>query len=97
MLEEMGKVSMEVDGRTYYHKPIHVLRPKNLESMTISLKDATAQKRYFELGLADAEGVRRQVVQVSLGSTSVTGRRRMPRRVHRRMSNPLDSQIKCST
>jgi hypothetical protein len=23
--------------------------------MTISLKDATAQKRYFELGLADAE------------------------------------------
>jgi len=48
---------MEVDGRTYYHKPIHVLRPKNLESMTISLKDATAQKRYFELGLADAEKV----------------------------------------
>jgi hypothetical protein len=25
--------------------------------MTISLKDATAQKRYFELGLADAEKV----------------------------------------
>ena len=55
MLEGMGKVSIEVDGRIYYRKPIHVLRPKNLESMTISLKDATAQKRYFELGLADAE------------------------------------------
>ena len=55
MMEEMGRVSIEVDGRIYYRKPIHVLRPKNLESMTISLKDATAQKRYFELGLADAE------------------------------------------
>ena len=55
MLEGMGKVSIEVDGRIYYRKPIHVLRPKNLESMTISLKDATAQKRYFELGLADTE------------------------------------------
>jgi predicted acylesterase/phospholipase RssA len=55
MLERMRKSSVEVDGRTYYRKPIHVLRPKNLESMTISLKDATAQKRYFELGLADAE------------------------------------------
>jgi predicted acylesterase/phospholipase RssA len=55
MLERMRRSSVEIDGRTYYRKPIHVLRPKNLESMTISLKDATAQKRYFELGLADAE------------------------------------------
>jgi predicted acylesterase/phospholipase RssA len=55
MLEKMDKSSVEIDGRTYWRKPIHVLRPKNLESMTISLKDATAQKRYFELGLADAE------------------------------------------
>lgn len=55
MLEQMGKSSVEIDGRTYWRKPIRVLRPKNLESMTISLKDATAQKRYFELGLADAE------------------------------------------
>jgi len=30
------------------------LRPKDLESMTISLKDSTAQKRYFELGLQEA-------------------------------------------
>ena len=55
MLEKMGRSSVEIDGRTYFRKPIHMLRPKNLESMTISLKDATAQKRYFELGLADAE------------------------------------------
>lgn len=50
MLEAMGKTSIELDGRTYYRKPIHVLKPKNLESMTISLKDSTIQKHYFELG-----------------------------------------------
>lgn len=54
LLERMNKSSVEIGGRTYYRKPVHVLRPKNLESMTISLKDATAQKRYFELGLQDA-------------------------------------------
>lgn len=53
MLAAMGKDSVEIDGRTYYRKPIHVLRPANLESMTISFKDATAQKRYFELGQRD--------------------------------------------
>ena len=50
MLEEFGKKSIEIDGKTYYHKPIHVLKPRNLESMTISLKDSTIQKQYFELG-----------------------------------------------
>jgi predicted acylesterase/phospholipase RssA len=50
MLEAVGKTSMDLDGKTYYRKPIHVLRPKNLESMTISLKDSTIQKQYFELG-----------------------------------------------
>lgn len=54
MLEAAGKESMELDGRTYYRKPLHVLRPKNLEAMTISLKDSTAQKSYFELGQAEA-------------------------------------------
>ncbi len=54
MLEAMGKDSIELDGRTWTRKKVHVLRPKNLESMTISLKDATAQKRYFELGLEQA-------------------------------------------
>jgi predicted acylesterase/phospholipase RssA len=57
MLEVLGKPSLEIDGRTWYHKPLHILRPRNLESMTISLKDATAQKRYFELGLTEAEKV----------------------------------------
>jgi len=50
LLEEMGKTSIELDGKPFYRKPIHVLRPKNLESMTISLKDSTIQKQYFELG-----------------------------------------------
>lgn len=50
MLEAVGKTSIEIDGRTYYHKPIHILKPKNLESMTISMKDSAIQKEYFELG-----------------------------------------------
>lgn len=54
MLAAMQKTSVEIDGRTWFRKKVHVLRPKNLESMTISLKDATAQKRYFELGLVEA-------------------------------------------
>jgi len=53
MLEEIGKTSLELDGKTYYRKPLHVLSPKNLESMTISLKDSTIQKKYFELGRDD--------------------------------------------
>jgi predicted acylesterase/phospholipase RssA len=54
LLAAMGKDEVSLDGRTYTRKPIHVLRPQNLEAMTISLKDATAQKRYFELGQAEA-------------------------------------------
>ncbi|MFO1153501.1 MAG: patatin-like phospholipase family protein [Rhodospirillales bacterium] len=54
LLAAVGKDEVTLDGRTYRRKPIHVLRPKNLESMTISLKDATAQKRYFELGKEQA-------------------------------------------
>ena len=50
MLKAMGTTSAEIGGRRYYAKPLHVLRPKGLESMTISLKDSSAQKRYFELG-----------------------------------------------
>jgi predicted acylesterase/phospholipase RssA len=49
-LEEMGKTSLELDGKTFFHKPLHILRPENLESMTISLKDSAIQKQYFELG-----------------------------------------------
>lgn len=54
MLSAMGKRSAEIDGRHYFAKPLHILRPKDLESMTISLKDSTAQKRYFELGQREA-------------------------------------------
>lgn len=54
MLAAMGKSSAEINGKRYYAKPLHVLRPSDLESMTISLKDSTAQKRYFELGLQEA-------------------------------------------
>lgn len=57
LLEAAGKESLTVAVRTFYRKPIHILRPKNLESMTISLKDATAQKRYFEQGLAEVEAL----------------------------------------
>lgn len=57
MLEAMGKDHLQIEGRTWWRKKIHVLRPNNLESMTISLKDATAQKRYFELGLEQGEAL----------------------------------------
>jgi predicted acylesterase/phospholipase RssA len=57
MLEEAGRESMTIDGRTYYRKPLHILRPKDLESMTISLKDRTIQKNYFELGQKDAQSL----------------------------------------
>lgn len=57
MLEKMGEKQVTIGGRTYFRKPLRVLRPKNLESMTVSLKDATAQKRYFELGLREADAL----------------------------------------
>jgi predicted acylesterase/phospholipase RssA len=57
MLEQMGKDKAEIGGRTYYRKPLHILRPKDLESMTVSLKDRSIQKGYFELGQKEAEGL----------------------------------------
>lgn len=54
-LEKIGQDSIDIHGRTYYRKPIHILKPKNLESMTISLKDRAAQKEYFELGQNEAQ------------------------------------------
>ena len=57
LLAAFGKDSVEIEDRTYYRKPLHILRPKNLESMTISLKDSTAQKKYFELGQKEAESL----------------------------------------
>jgi len=57
MLAAMGKTSAEIAGRRYYAKPLHILRPRDLESMTISFKDRSAQKRYFELGQQEAEAL----------------------------------------
>ncbi|MGC1951569.1 MAG: patatin-like phospholipase family protein [Gammaproteobacteria bacterium] len=50
LLEATGRDAVAIEGKTYYRKPVHVLRPENLQSMTISLKDSTAQKDYFHLG-----------------------------------------------
>jgi predicted acylesterase/phospholipase RssA len=50
LLETLGSSSIEIAGKTYYRKPLHILKPQNLESMTVSLKDVTAQKEYFERG-----------------------------------------------
>jgi predicted acylesterase/phospholipase RssA len=55
LLEALERPSIEVAGKFYHHKPLHILRPKNLESMTVSLKDARAQKQYFELGQSEIE------------------------------------------
>jgi predicted acylesterase/phospholipase RssA len=55
LLEALDRPSIDVAGKTYYRKPLHVLRPKNLESMTVSLKDVTAQKEYFKLGQEETE------------------------------------------
>ncbi len=54
MLKALGANSAEIAGKRYYAKPLHVLRPRDLESMSISLKDSSAQKRYFELGQEEA-------------------------------------------
>jgi predicted acylesterase/phospholipase RssA len=55
LLETLDKPSIEVAGKSYFRKPLHILKPKNLESMTVSLKDVTAQKAYFKLGQEETE------------------------------------------
>ena len=50
LLETFQRESIDIDGKTYYRKPLHVLKPRNLESMTISLEHITIQKDYFALG-----------------------------------------------
>jgi hypothetical protein len=55
LLEALDRPSVDVAGKTYYRKPLHILRPKNLESMTVSLSDVTAQKDYFKLGQKETE------------------------------------------
>ena len=55
LLETLNQPSIEVAGKTYHRKPLHILKPKNLESMTVSLKHVTAQKEYFKLGQQETE------------------------------------------
>jgi predicted acylesterase/phospholipase RssA len=55
LLETNGESSMDIGGKTYYHKPLHILTPKNLESMTISTRDMTAQRDYFKRGQKEVE------------------------------------------
>lgn len=55
LLETLEQPSIEVAGKTYHRKPLHILKPKNLESMTVSLKHVTAQKEYFKLGQEETE------------------------------------------
>ena len=55
LLETLDQPSIEVAGKTYHSKPLHILKPKNLESMTVSLKHVTAQKEYFKLGQQETE------------------------------------------
>ena len=62
MLASMGKESIEIEGKTYYNKPLHVLKPKNLESMTIALKDSTIQKKYYELGSQEMSALQGNVL-----------------------------------
>jgi hypothetical protein len=55
MLEATRRSSMEIDGREYRYKPLHVLKPANLKSMTIALADSSLQKKYFELGQMEVQ------------------------------------------
>lgn len=50
LLQAVNRSSIKLDGKTFFYKPLHILKPKNLESMTISLKHSRIQKEYFELG-----------------------------------------------
>jgi hypothetical protein len=66
LLETLDRPSIEVAGKTYHYKPLHILRPRNLESMTVSLKDVRAQKEYFQLGQEETK----QLFESMSGKTS---------------------------
>lgn len=57
LLETLEKPSLEINGKTYYHKPLHILAPENLESMTISSRDMRAQKEYYAQGQTEIEAL----------------------------------------
>ena len=55
LLKAVDRTSIDIEGKTLFYKPLNILKPKNLESMTISLKHSTIQKEYFELGQREVE------------------------------------------
>jgi len=57
LIQAAGHTSLEIDGTTYHYKPIRVLKPCNLKSMTISLGDSHLQKDYFELGQREVQAL----------------------------------------
>ena len=62
MIQAAGLTTLEIDGTVYRYKPLHVLRPHNLKSMTIALRDSSLQKKYFELGQREIEGLFQDVL-----------------------------------
>jgi predicted acylesterase/phospholipase RssA len=60
LLQSLNQPSLEVAGKTYTYKPLHILKPKNLESMTVALEDVTAQKDYFKVGQQEIEAAVQQ-------------------------------------
>ena len=56
-LEAVGKTSIDIEGKTYYRKPLHILRPRNLKAMTIALGDSRSQKTCFELGQREIQAL----------------------------------------
>jgi predicted acylesterase/phospholipase RssA len=71
LLETMGKDSVEIDGKRYYRKQLHILRPKNLESMTVSFEHITIQKEYFALA-------QREIAELLVGKEAAYGLKRLP-------------------
>jgi hypothetical protein len=61
LLEAIGQKSLTIGTRTIYHKPLHILKPKNLKSMTISLQDVRIQKEYFDRGQKDVARLARSL------------------------------------
>lgn len=55
LIKNTGNNETEINGKKYYYKPLHILKPANLKSMTISLGDTKIPKEYFELGKKEAE------------------------------------------
>ena len=70
MLQAAGRTTLEIDGRVYRYKPLHVLRPHNLKSMTIALGDSSLQKKYFELGQREVAGTVRRTCSRDLDGTA---------------------------